>query len=632
MFESLKLYINQNIPLDTLIDKLIDYDYRPTKMVASQGDFSHRGGIVDIFPVTFMNPIRIELELDTIASIHSFDMVTGELFSHHKMVIVLPNRVRKTTKFRIPELVEEAPVQNFLDLEIGDFVVHLNYGIGRYRGLQKFKSDNGARYEDYLAIEYAGGDKLYVPVEEMHLVQRYVGLGQKQPRIYRLGSSQWQRDKNRTRKGIHRYARQLLELEAKRKSMGGFAFSGDTEWQRKMEESFPYVETADQKKTSQEIKRDMESPRPMDRLICGDVGYGKTEVAIRAAFKAVMDNKQVAMLVPTTILAQQHYSTFSFRLRDFPVEVRMLCRFNTSREKEEILQGLREGKVDIIIGTHALLSEEVTFRDLGLVIIDEEQRFGVMHKEKFKALRLVVDVLTLTATPIPRTLYMSLMGARDISVIDTPPASRLSVKTYVCEYSDDLVRQAILNEVSRGGQVFFVHNRILDIDKIYRRLSGILPQVRIGLGHGRLPSRQLEKVMLDFINGRVDVFLSTTIVESGIDIPNANTLVVNNAHQFGLADLHQLRGRVGRLNKQAFAYFLVPSKEMLAGDSRRRLDCLAKYVELGSGFKIAMEDLEIRGAGNILGTEQHGFISTVGFDLYCRLPREAINSLDPKRQ
>jgi transcription-repair coupling factor (superfamily II helicase) len=413
-----------------------------------------------------------------------------------------------------------------------------------------------------------------------------------------------------------------------RLSVPGFTYSPDTDWQKQFESTFPYIETPGQIKATQEVKADMESPKPMDRLLCGDVGYGKTEVAMRASFKALMDNKQVAYLVPTTILAEQHYQNFSQRLRDFPINIQMLSRFKTKTQQKEIVGGIAEGSVDIVIGTHRLLSDDVKFKDLGLVIRDEEQRFGVKAKEKLKALRLTCDVLTLTATPIPRTLYMSLMAAKDLSVINTPPQNRLPIKTIVIEYDEDLIRQAILRELDRKGQVYFVHNRIQDIEKVKEKITKLLPpDIKIAVGHGQMPANVLEKVMLDFLKAQIDVLVCTMIIESGIDIPNVNTIIINNAHHFGLSDLHQLRGRVGRFDKPAYAYCMVPKKEMLDTDAKRRLQAIQEYSELGAGFKIAMEDLEIRGAGNLLGVEQHGFIASVGFDLYCRLLREAVGSL-----
>ncbi|MFH0763235.1 MAG: DEAD/DEAH box helicase, partial [Candidatus Omnitrophota bacterium] len=420
---------------------------------------------------------------------------------------------------------------------------------------------------------------------------------------------------------------ELLTLQAMRISSKGFAYSADTDWQKEFEATFPYTETPGQIKAAIEVKLDMQAARPMDRLLCGDVGYGKTEVAMRAAFKAVMDNKQAAYLVPTTILAEQHYYNFSRRLKDFPLKIELLCRFKTGAEQKKIIEGLSCGNVDVVIGTHRLLSDDVAFKNLGLVIIDEEQRFGVRAKEKLKRLRLYTDVLTLTATPIPRTLYMSLMGAKDLSVINTPPENRLPIKTIVVEYDRELVSQVISREIKRKGQVFFLHNRIEDIEKIKERISSLLPPgIRLAVAHGRMPPKVLEKIMSGFLKGEIDCLVCTMIIESGIDIPNANTIIVNNAHTFGLSDLHQLRGRVGRFNRPAYAYFMIPRNIALEGDARKRLDAIQDYAHLGAGFNIAMEDLEIRGTGNLLGLEQHGFIAVVGFDLYCRLLREAVTN------
>jgi transcription-repair coupling factor (superfamily II helicase) len=515
-----------------------------------------------------------------------------------------------------------------VDINIGDYVVHNDYGIGKFKGFEKLKSRD--KLTDNLVIEYEGQEKLYVPTESMHLVQKYIAFYTRRPKLNKLGSKEWQRVKNRTKKGIQKLAWDLLSLQALRLSSQGFAFSADSEWQAEFEKTFPYKDTPDQVKACQDVKLDMEQSKPMDRLLCGDVGYGKTEVAMRAAFKAVVDKKQVAYLVPTTILAEQHYQNFCQRLKDFPVNVEMLSRFRSPGQQQEIIRLLAKGGMDIVIGTHRLLSEDVVFHNLGLVIIDEEQRFGVKAKEKLKALRLTTDVLTLTATPIPRTLYMSLMGAKDLSVINTPPENRLPIKTIVVEYDEDLIKQVILRELHRKGQVFFLHNRIEDIEKVREKLIRILPATaRIAVGHGQMASRELERVMADFLSGKIDVFLCTMIIESGIDVPNANTIIVDQANTFGLSDLHQLRGRVGRFSRSAYAYFLVRHSEAVSAVAQKRLSAIQEYAHLGAGFKIAMEDLEIRGAGNLLGVQQHGFVNAVGFDLYCRLLREAINSLKP---
>ncbi|HDN78876.1 MAG TPA: transcription-repair coupling factor [Chloroflexi bacterium] len=518
-----------------------------------------------------------------------------------------------------------APESFFADLKPGDYVVHIEHGIGIFRGLVKLEMHGVER--EYLLVEYAAGDKLYVPVHQADRLSRYVGIDGQPPVIHRLGTADWERAKERARRAIADIARDLLQLYTAREVVTGHAFSPDTPWQAELEASFPYEETPDQLKALEEVKRDMEQPRPMDRLICGDVGYGKTEVALRAAFKAVMDGKQVALLVPTTILAQQHYETFRERLKPFPVVVEMLSRFRSPAEQRRIIEGLKKGTVDIVIGTHRLLQKDVAFKDLGLVIIDEEQRFGVAHKEYLKKLRTQVDVLTLTATPIPRTLYMSLTGVRDMSTIETPPEERLPVKVYVGPYDETLVRQAILRELNRGGQVYFVHNRVNGIRGVADRVKKLVPEARVEVAHGRLPEEKLAQVMLDFAAGKIDILVCTSIIESGLDIPNANTIIINRADMFGLAQLYQLRGRVGRGAVRAYAYFLYDPQTPLNEAARRRLEAMMEAGELGAGFRIAMKDLEIRGAGEILGPRQHGHIAAIGFDLYCRLLARAVQEL-----
>jgi len=518
-----------------------------------------------------------------------------------------------------------SPEAFFADFKPGDYVVHIEHGIGIFRGLTKLEI-NGVERE-YLLVEYAAGDKLYVPVHQADRLSRYIGVGDEPPTLHRLGTADWERTKERARRAIAEIAKDLLQLYSAREVVTGHAFSPDTPWQAELEASFPYEETPDQLKAVEEVKKDMEQPRPMDRLICGDVGYGKTEVALRAAFKAVMDGKQVALLVPTTILAQQHYETFKERLRPFPVVVEMLSRLRSPEEQRRIIEGLKKGTVDIVIGTHRLLQKDVAFKDLGLVIIDEEQRFGVMHKEHLKKLRTQVDVLTLTATPIPRTLYMSLTGVRDMSTIETPPEERLPVKTYVGPYDETLVRQAILRELNRGGQVYFVHNRVQGIREVAGRIAKLVPEARVEVAHGRLPEDKLAQVMLDFAAGKIDVLVCTSIIESGLDVPNANTIIINRADQFGLAQLYQLRGRVGRGVVRAYAYFLYDEGAHLSEEARRRLEAMLDAGELGAGFRIAMKDLEIRGAGEILGSRQHGHIAAIGFDLYCRLLARAVKEL-----
>ncbi|MBL7151899.1 MAG: transcription-repair coupling factor [Candidatus Omnitrophica bacterium] len=623
MFKSLKLYSNQSVDLEKILSTLIDYGYKRQQNVSAEGEFSRRGGIIDIFPNSFELPVRIELDNETIASIKTFNPSSGEPLWEHKMVIVLP--IKTPRALRTITFSEEFPLKNFIDINKGDYVVHNQYGIGRFLGMEKIRRRD--KPEGHLVIEYDREEKLYVPLEDMHLVQKYIAFHIRKPKLYRLGTKEWQRTKERARKGVQKLTWELLTLQAMRLTSKGFAYSADTDWQMEFEKTFPYQETPDQLKATIELKQDMESDRPMDRLLCGDVGYGKTEVAMRAAFKAVMDNKQVAYLVPTTILAEQHYHNFSSRLKDFPLNLELLCRFKTTAEQKGIIEGIASGKVDVVIGTHRLLSEDIAFKDLGLVIIDEEQRFGVKAKEKLKKLRLYTDILTLTATPIPRTLYMSLMGAKDLSVINTPPENRLPIRTIVVEYDAELVSQAILRETKRKGQVFFLHNRIEDIERTKQRLARLLPAgIKLAVAHGRMPPKVLEKVMSDFLSGSIDCLVCTMIIESGIDIPNANTIIINNAHTFGLSDLHQLRGRVGRFDRHAYAYFMVPRSGVLDTDARKRLSAIQEYAHLGAGFNIAMEDMEIRGAGNLLGHQQHGFIAAVGFDLYCRLLREAVNT------
>ncbi len=526
---------------------------------------------------------------------------------------------------RRPRARQVAPEAFFADVQPGDYVVHMEHGIGIFRGLVKLEVDGNLR--EYLQVDYAQGDRLYVPVHQADRLSRYVGPNDAPPILNRLGTADWQVVKQRAKKAVADIAEDLLKLYAKRELVPGHAFSPDSAWQQELESSFPYVETEDQLVAIEAVKHDMERPRPMDRLICGDVGYGKTEVALRAAFKAVMDGKQVAMLVPTTVLAQQHYRTFVERLRPFPVNVEMLSRFRTRAEQRRVLEGLANGTVDIVIGTHRLLSKDVKFKDLGLVIVDEEQRFGVAHKERLKQLRTEVDVLTLTATPIPRTLHMSLTGVRDLSTIDTPPEERLPVRTMMAEYDETLIRQAILRELDRGGQVFFVHNRVQGIAQIARRLEKLVPEARFAIAHGQMPERELERVMMQFANGEIDVLVCTSIIESGLDIPNANTIIINRADQFGLAQLYQLRGRVGRGAVRAYAYLLYDRGKKLSPEARRRLETIVEASELGAGFQVAMRDLELRGAGELLGARQHGHIAAVGFDLYCRLLAQAIQEL-----
>ncbi len=518
-----------------------------------------------------------------------------------------------------------APESEYTDLKPGDWVVHIDFGIGKYGGLVRRTLDGAER--EFLAVEYQGGDQIFVPVYQADRLSRYIGPGGEPPSPTRLGSGEWNNVKQRVRESVQEVAQDLLELYAKRHVVQGNAFGANSVWQQDLEASFPYIETEDQLQAITEVKKDMENSRPMDRLLCGDVGYGKTEVALRAAFKAVMDGKQVAILVPTTVLAQQHFETFRQRLAPFPVEVEMLSRFRSQKQQDQIVKRLAEGSIDIIIGTHRLIQQDVTFKDLGLVIIDEEQRFGVTHKEFFKRLRTEVDVLTMTATPIPRTLYMALTGVRDISQINTPPAERLPVVTHIGPYSPRLARQAILRELERGGQVFFVHNRVQTIRAMEKHLNTLVPEARIGVAHGQMPEDELSKVMTRFTQGEIDVLLCTSIIESGLDIPNANTLIVDRGDTFGLAQLYQLRGRVGRGAQRAYAYFFRHRKKSPTPEGQERLEVIAENTQLGAGYSIAMRDLEMRGAGELLGTRQSGAIASVGFHLYTRMLSHAVRQI-----
>jgi len=513
-------------------------------------------------------------------------------------------------------------IDTFIDLEQGDYVVHITQGIGQYMGVVRL--DVGDIQRDYLYIRYAGEDKLYLPVDQLDLIQKYLSDDDAKPRLYKLGGGEWQRVKTKVRHAVKDMAGELLQLYAAREATEGYAFSPDGPWQKEFEDAFPHEETPCQLKSTDEIKHDMERIRPMDRLLCGDVGYGKTEVAMRAAFKAVMDGKQVAVLVPTTVLAQQHYRVFRERFAEYPVNIGCLSRFITSSEQKKIIKANAEGDLDILIGTHRLLSKDVLFKDLGLLIIDEEQRFGVAHKEKIKTISKEVDVLTLSATPIPRTLHMALVGMRDMSIIETPPQDRHPVQTYVMEYHERLIKDAIMREIGRGGQVYFVHNRVYNIEQFAQMVEALVPEATVSIAHGQMRERELERVMMDFVAGESNVLICTTIIESGLDIPNVNTLIVDESDCFGLAQLYQLRGRVGRSQRQAFAYFTYRKDRIISDVARKRLVAIRDFTELGAGFKIAMRDMEIRGAGDILGAQQHGHIAAVGFDMYCRLLQDEI--------
>ena len=778
---TISLSVGQRMDLKRVLKMLMEYKYERVQMVENKGEFGLRGGILDVYPITNDDPLRIELTGDEVASIRSFHPVTQRSISRLDEAKILPadevELLRRSDKLAtllgyltpqttifldeplqirercsdLGDVIEPAPqrplvyisflfqglpeigpvdnillkadsmeaiygkpggwlakigwwqangydiiffcnaegelerlreyltqngmtkiedlslkigqvqcgfslpeiklcictdqeffgryklrrprrkfsrgaaISTFLDLEPGDYCVHINHGIGRYLGLERSRVDGQMR--DFLAIEYKDGDKLYVPTCQVDLVQKYVGLERIRPKLHKLGGGLWSRVKRRVGEAIRDMASELLEMQAIRETKPGFAFSADDPWQKEFEDAFIYEPTPDQGRAVREVKSDMESSRPMDRLTCGDVGYGKTEVAIRAAFKAVMDNKQVAVLVPTTVLAQQHLSTFRERLADYPIIVEMLSRFKTPKEQQEILCGLSDGRVDVVVGTHRLIQPDVKFHDLGLVIIDEEQRFGVAHKERLKKLRALVDVLTLTATPIPRTLYMSLTGIRDMSSINTPPQDRLSIRTVASEFDEGLIVDAIRRELARDGQVYFVYPRVADIERGMARIHRLVPEARVGQAHGQMQNKELEEVMIQFTSGRIQVLVCTNIIESGLDIPNVNTIVINEAHRFGLADLYQLRGRVGRFKHRAYAYLLIPRGVLLSSEAQRRVKAIEEFSELGSGFKIAMRDLEIRGAGNLLGLQQHGYIVQVGFDLYCRLLEAAIREL-----
>jgi transcription-repair coupling factor (superfamily II helicase) len=564
----------------------------------------------------------------------------AEIFGRYK--------IQRARRLKSPHAnaVRSAMEIDFADLEEGDLVVHLQHGIGRYLGLKNLPAGGGLRghglstsnYEpaigtECLVIEYATADsvdespKLYVPVSEAHLVSKYIGVGKVSPPLNTLGGTRWAKAKEQTEKAVRDVAAEMLRIQAVRESQAGYACKPDTQWQREFESAFIYEETPDQITAIAATKADQERAKPMDRLICGDVGFGKTEVAIRAAFKAVMDGKQVAILVPTTVLAQQHFNNFRERMADYPIRVEVLSRYRTRGEQDRIIRDLAAGAVDIVIGTHRLVQDDIAFKELGLVVIDEEQRFGVMHKEKFKRLRTLVDVLTLSATPIPRTLYLALTGARDMSTIQTPPHDRLPVETIATAYDERVIRDAIQRELARGGQVFFLHNRVTTIETVRAKLQSLVPDARIVVGHGQMNADDLEEVMTKFVNGEADVLLSTTIIESGLDIPNANTIIIDRADRFGLSELYQLRGRVGRYKHQAYAYLLLPRHARLLTDVRKRISAMKQYASLGSGFKIAMRDLEIRGAGNLLGSEQSGHITAVGFEIYCQLLKQSVGAL-----
>ena len=543
----------------------------------------------------------------------------GDMFGMEKK-----KRKRKKTVY------EGTRIQNFSDLSVGDYVVHEDHGLGIYRGIEKIEQDGVIK--DYLKVEYAENGNLYLPATRLDGIQKYAGAEAKKPKLNRLGGDQWNKTKTRVKGAVKEIAKDLVMLYAARQQTHGFRYSEDTVWQKEFEEMFPYEETEDQWDAIESTKADMESGRIMDRLICGDVGYGKTEIALRAAFKAVQEGKQVVYLVPTTILAQQHYNTFAQRMKDFPVRVDLMSRFKSSAQIKKTVEDLRKGMVDIVVGTHRVLSKDVQFKDLGLLIIDEEQRFGVAHKEKIKQLKENIDVLTLTATPIPRTLHMSLVGIRDMSVLEEPPVDRMPIQTYVMEHNDEMVREAIHRELSRGGQVYYVYNRVNNIDEVANHIAKLVPEAVVTFAHGQMHEHELERIMFDFVNGEIDVLVCTTIIETGLDISNANTMIIQDADRMGLSQLYQLRGRVGRSSRTAYAFLMYKRDKMLKEEAEKRLQAIREFTELGSGIKIAMRDLEIRGAGNVLGAEQHGHMEAVGYDLYCKLLNQAVLELKGERK
>lgn len=559
---------------------------------------------------------RLELRIGHLHKGFQFSDIGIAILAHHE--IFHRYRQRREPK----KLIQTRAIDSFLELKKGDYIVHMAHGIGRFRGMETLEDEGHKR--EYLVLEFDEGTKIYVPATKIELVQKYIGSSDHKPRLDKIGSKYWEVRKRRTENAVKDVASDLLHIQALRNAKEGIVYPKDTEWQKEFEAEFIYEETPDQLQIIEDIKRDMESERPMDRLICGDVGYGKTEIAMRAAFKAVMYGKQVTVLVPTTILAQQHYSTFSERMADYPVKIEVLSRFKTQKEQKEILEKTSAGLTDILIGTHRLLQKDIHFKDIGLVIIDEEQRFGVEHKERLKRLRQMVDVLTLTATPIPRTLHMSLMGIKDISSLNTPPLGRQSIHTQIIRFDPERIRQAIMLELNREGQVYFVHNRVYNIERIAQTLSRIVPEASIITLHGQMDERFMEQRMHEFVEGKADILVCTTIIESGLDIPNVNTILINCADTFGLADLHQLRGRVGRYKHRAYAYIILPVDRPITPEAEKRVKAIEEFAELGAGFRIAMRDLEIRGAGNLLGTEQHGHIAAVGYEMYCRLLELAV--------
>ncbi|VBB06375.1 dead/deah box helicase [Lucifera butyrica] len=631
--ESISIAVKSVAPFHKQIDMLTDelkgwqgrrmlpviFMSTPDKAIALQQTLSQEG--INTLYSERVDTLVLGTVLVTVGTLQSgFELPQARLTVLTEMDIY--GRQKKKRALRSSK---EERITYFRDINIGDYVVHVNHGIGKYIGVETLEV--GGIHRDYLLIRYAGEDKIYVPTDQVGLLQKYIGAEGEVPRLHKMGGSDWLKAKSKARAAVVDMAKELIALYAERQVTTGFAFESDTPWQREFEDAFPFEETPDQLVCIAEVKADMEKPRPMDRLLCGDVGFGKTEVAIRAAFKSVMNGKQVAVLVPTTVLAQQHYQTFSSRFAGFGPTVDVISRFRSPKEQRATLAKLAAGQVDVLIGTHRILQSDINFKDVGLLVVDEEQRFGVAQKEKLKRWRANIDVLTLSATPIPRTLHMSLVGARDMSIIETPPEDRFPVQTYVVEYQPEIIRDAIKREMKRGGQVYFVYNRVQTIDKVHQQLSEMLPDAKIKVAHGQMPEELLEQVMLDFYEGRYDVLVCTSIIENGLDVPNANTIIIYDADHFGLSQLYQMRGRVGRSRQMAFAYFTYRKDKVLTEVAEKRLQAIKEFAELGAGFKIAMRDLEIRGAGNLLGSQQHGHIVSIGFEMYCRLLEEAVQEL-----
>lgn len=615
--------------MDMLVSDVQDWQSAGQKMMIVLGDMAKAASLSEIFGRNRL--ASVETDVAEPLKPGRINLAPGALLNGFELpgaglVLITEKDIFGHQKKRLSRVSSEERIHNFREINVGDYVVHTQHGIGKYMGVETVEIEGIKR--DYLRIQYGGDDRLFVPTDQVGMLQKYIGSEGEVPRLHRMGSTVWARTKAKAKAAVEDIAQDLISLYAQRKKAKGYAFGPDTVWQREFEDAFPFEETPDQLAAIEDIKEDMERQQPMDRLLCGDVGFGKTEVAIRAAFKAVMDGKQVAVLVPTTVLAQQHYQTFEERFRHFGPVVDVINRFRSAREQKDILERTREGRLDILIGTHALLNpKKVQFKNLGLLIVDEEQRFGVKQKEKIKSLALGIDVLTLSATPIPRTLHMSLAGARDMSIITSPPQERFPVQTYVVECSNGIIRNAIHRELKRGGQVYFVYNRVETIEHMKLRLEEIVPDAVVQIAHGQMPEAQLERVMLEFYEGKYDILLATSIIESGLDIANANTIIIYDADRFGLAQLYQMRGRVGRSSHLAYAYLLYQQNKVLSETAEKRLQAIKEFAELGAGFRIAMRDLEIRGAGNLLGSQQHGHIASVGFEMYCRLLEEAMQQI-----